>query len=48
VVTNCNDVPKLQNPILNPAQYQWNEVKKVQHYTINVGELISGDDNALV
>jgi hypothetical protein len=41
VVTNCNSAPQLQSPILNPAQYQWNEVKKVQHYTISYEKLKS-------
>jgi hypothetical protein len=42
VVTHCNSVPQLQPPILNPAQYQWNEVKKVQHYTISTEHLGKG------
>ena len=42
VVTNCNLEPQLQTPIPNPAQYQWNEVKKVQHYTISTEHLGKG------
>ena len=45
VVTNCNTEPKLQPPILNPAQYNWNEVKKVQHYTISTRQLIEDESN---
>lgn len=45
VVTNCNTEPKLQAPILNPARYQWNEVKKVQHYTINLRNIFKEVQN---
>jgi len=45
VVTNCNTAPQLQAPILNPAQYQWNEVKKVQHYTISTAKIVEGNRN---
>ena len=45
LVTNCNTEPKLQPPILNPAQYNWNEVKKVQHYTISITQLIEDTGN---
>lgn len=48
VVTNCNTEPKLRPPILNPAQYDWNEVKRVQHYTININELTARSNNGLV
>jgi len=30
-LTNCDTELKLQPPILNPTQDNWNEVKKVQH-----------------
>ncbi len=36
IVTNCGDEPVLQEPILDPARHQWNEVKKVQHYYLRV------------
>ena len=36
VVTNCAADPVLQEPILNPAQFQWHEVSKVQHYWLQV------------
>ena len=32
VVTNCVGEPVLREPILNPAQFEWHEVSKVQHY----------------
>ena len=36
VVTNCAGDPVLQEPILNPAQFEWHEVSKVQHYWLQV------------
>ena len=36
VVTNCGTEPILQEPILDPAQYDWHEVRKVQHYYLKV------------
>jgi hypothetical protein len=36
IVTNCNDVPTLQEPVKNPAQFPWHEVKKVAHYWLEV------------
>ncbi|MFQ5515928.1 MAG: protein NO VEIN domain-containing protein, partial [Myxococcota bacterium] len=36
IVTNCGEAPVLQEPILDPAQHEWNEVKKVQHYYLRV------------
>ena len=39
VVTNCADVPELQEPIRNPARFPWHEVTKVQHYWLNVNAL---------
>jgi len=36
IVTNCGEEPVLQKPILDPAQHEWNEVKKVQHYYLRV------------
>ena len=36
VVTNCNDNPTLQEPINDPARFPWHEVKKVQHYWLEV------------
>ena len=39
IVTNCGDTPMLQEPILDPAQHEWNEVKKVQHYYLSVNAM---------
>jgi len=36
VVTNCSTEPILQEPIHDPIQYDWHEVRKVQHYYLNV------------
>ena len=39
VVTNCNGEPKLEEPIQNPARFPWHEVKKVDHYWLDVKTL---------
>ncbi len=39
VVTNCAVEPKLQEPIKDPAQRPWREVRKVQHYWLAVDAL---------
>ncbi len=39
VVTNCNDVPSLEEPIQDPARLPWHEVKKVDHYYLSVDSL---------
>ncbi|MAE19518.1 helicase, partial [Candidatus Poribacteria bacterium] len=36
IVTNCQAKPVLQEPILDPARFSWNEVNKVQHYYLSV------------
>lgn len=36
VVTNCNTMPTLQEPIRDPARFPWHEVVKVQHYWLEV------------
>ena len=36
VVTNCAGEPVLQEPVLNPARFEWHEVSKVQHYWLQV------------
>ena len=36
VVTNCTSNPVLQEPVLNPARFEWHEVSKVQHYWLQV------------
>ena len=39
VVTNCKNSPQLQEPIQNPARFNWHEVKKVDHYYLSVDVL---------
>jgi superfamily II DNA or RNA helicase len=39
VVTHCKSEPKLQEPILDPAQYEWHEVTKVAHYYLSVNAM---------
>jgi hypothetical protein len=36
VVTDCDNVPRLQEPIRDPARLNWNEVTKVAHYYLAV------------
>ncbi len=36
VVTNCSTTPILQDPVYDPIQYDWHEVRKVQHYYLRV------------
>ena len=36
VVTDCNATPRLQQPIKDPAQIDWHQVVKVQHYWLDV------------
>ena len=39
VVTDCGQTPVLQEPIADPARFPWNEVRKVQHYYMDVGAM---------
>ncbi len=39
VVTNCNDSPKLQEPVHDPASLNWTEVTKVAHYYLSVNAM---------
>ena len=39
VVTNCANVPELQEPIKDPARFPWHEVTQVAHYYLNVNAL---------
>lgn len=39
VVTNCGADPQLQEPIKDPARFEWNEVSKVAHYYLSVDTL---------
>ena len=36
VVTDCDNVPRLQEPIRDPARLDWHEVMKVAHYYLAV------------
>ena len=39
VVTDCDNVPRLQEPIRDPARLDWNEVTKVAHYYLTVNAM---------
>jgi len=39
VVTHCNTAPKLEEPIKDPVRFPWHEVKKVEHYRLDVNAL---------
>jgi hypothetical protein len=39
VVTHCSTTPQLQEPIRDPARFPWHEVKKVDHYWLEVNAL---------
>jgi hypothetical protein len=39
VVTNCGTKPQLQEPIEDPARFDWHEVTKVAHYYLSVDAL---------
>ncbi len=41
VVTDCERVPTLQEPIKDPARFPWHEVVKVQHYWLQVDAMTS-------
>lgn len=41
VVTNCAESPVLRDPINDPARFEWNEVRKVDHYSLHVEALIA-------
>lgn len=36
VVTNCDSEPKLETPIKDPARFPWHEVRKVEHYWLEI------------
>jgi hypothetical protein len=40
VVTDCDNAPRLQEPIRDPARLDWSEVKKVAHYSLSVNAMI--------
>ena len=39
VVTDCDTVPGLQEPIRDPSRLDWNEVTKVAHYYLSVNAM---------
>ncbi len=39
IVTNCATEPILQEPICDPSRFPWHEVKKVQHYWMEVDNM---------
>jgi hypothetical protein len=39
VVTHCNTTPTLQEPVKDPARFEWHEVTKVAHYYLSVDTL---------
>ena len=39
IVTNCATQPTLQEPIKDPARFPWHEVKKVEHYWLEVNAM---------
>ena len=39
VVTGCASAPKLQDPVPDPARFDWNEVTQVAHYYLSVNAL---------
>ncbi len=44
VVTDCATAPVLRDPVRNPAREPWVEVKKVQHYYLDVEKLSAASD----
>ncbi|MCL4785392.1 MAG: DEAD/DEAH box helicase [Verrucomicrobia bacterium] len=39
VVTHCDTEAKLEDPIKDPARFPWHEVKKVEHYRLDVNAM---------
>jgi hypothetical protein len=39
VVTHCRTAPQLQEPVKDPARLPWHEVRKVDHYWLEVNAL---------
>ena len=39
VVTGCASAPKLQDPVPDPARFDWNEVTQIAHYYLSVNAL---------
>ena len=47
VVTNCDTEPVLQPPVKDPAQFDWQEVSKVEHYRLDVARLARRDPGTI-
>ena len=41
VVTNCGSEPQLQNPIKDPARFNWQEVTKIAHFYMSLDSLVN-------
>ena len=39
IVTDCNTAPTLQEPVRDPAKFEWHEVKKISHYYLSVDSI---------
>jgi hypothetical protein len=39
IVTHCDTEAKLEEPIKDPARFPWHEVKKVEHYRLDVNAM---------
>jgi hypothetical protein len=39
IVANCSTKPQLQEPIKDPAKFDWNEITKVSHYYLSLGAI---------
>jgi hypothetical protein len=39
IVTHCDTEPQLEEPIKDPARFPWHEVKKVEHYRLDVNAM---------
>ncbi len=39
IVTDCNTAPTLQEPVRDPAKFEWHEVKKVSHFYLSVDSI---------
>ncbi|MGQ9705174.1 MAG: DUF3883 domain-containing protein [Actinomycetota bacterium] len=46
VVTNCDTKPQLQEPIKDPARFEWHEVTKVAHYWLELDAMQVREDQA--
>jgi hypothetical protein len=39
IVMDCDYAPRLQDPIRDPARFDWKEVTKVAHYYLSVNAM---------